>query len=194
MWMPSESQSPVVTGGATEVAGVVIRPPQSPPQQPNMLFAQQPAIIFRIQADSGHQYHCRFEGAITGMIDQGDRVILRGGLKAGVFHATQILDPGGVVLAKSGCFVATAVCGDEDAWEVATLRRFRDCVLARSTLGWWCIRQYWRRGPRWAARLNGHHRICRGIRIVLLAPMCLLIERLFRNMRHTRAGLGDEGS
>jgi len=35
---------------------------------------------------------------------------------------------------KAGCFVATAVYGDAECWQVRDLRRFRDRVLLRS---WW---------------------------------------------------------
>jgi len=38
-------------------------------------------------------------------------------------------------MGKAGCFVATAVYGDPECWQVRTLREFRDRVLARSSLG-----------------------------------------------------------
>jgi hypothetical protein len=49
--------------------------------------------------------------------------------------------------AKSGCFVATAVYGDERHANVEALRRFRDVSLQRHAVGRVGIRLYYRVGP-----------------------------------------------
>jgi hypothetical protein len=48
---------------------------------------------------------------------------------------------------RSGCFVATAVYGDEDIVEVHLLRQFRDQYLRKSLVGRIFIRLYYRLGP-----------------------------------------------
>jgi len=51
------------------------------------------------------------------------------------------------VIHRSGCFVATATYGDEDAIEVRFLRVFRDRVLAPHAVGRIIIRLYYSYGP-----------------------------------------------
>lgn len=48
---------------------------------------------------------------------------------------------------KSGCYVATCVYGSYDCPEVWTLRRFRDHVLARTTIGRAFIKTYYAISP-----------------------------------------------
>jgi hypothetical protein len=49
--------------------------------------------------------------------------------------------------AKAGCFIATAVYGDEWNPDVVALRRFRDDVLARGNLGQAALDAYYRTSP-----------------------------------------------
>lgn len=58
--------------------------------------------------------------------------------------------------AGEGCFVATAAYGDEDAYEVLSLRRFRDHYLRRSDAGRDFIGWYYREGPKGADWLREH--------------------------------------
>jgi hypothetical protein len=51
------------------------------------------------------------------------------------------------VIHRKGCFVATAVYGDEDYVEVQFLRAYRDTVLRRSLAGRMAISTYYRFGP-----------------------------------------------
>lgn len=53
----------------------------------------------------------------------------------------------GVPTTRCRCFIATAAWGDEDAAEVAALRRFRDRVLRRSHMGRVLTRWYYRLSP-----------------------------------------------
>lgn len=48
---------------------------------------------------------------------------------------------------KKGCFVATAVYGDDSAPEVLVLRQWRDTALVRYSTGRYFIRWYYRHGP-----------------------------------------------
>jgi tetratricopeptide (TPR) repeat protein len=52
------------------------------------------------------------------------------------------------------CYIATAVYGSYDAPRVLTLRRFRDEVLASSSIGRWLIRAYYRVSPAIAENLR----------------------------------------
>jgi predicted RNA-binding Zn-ribbon protein involved in translation (DUF1610 family) len=58
------------------------------------------------------------------------------------------------VLHKSGCFVATATYGDEDAIEVRFLRAFRDQVLKRSWIGRALTAMYYKVSPYLARTLE----------------------------------------
>jgi hypothetical protein len=78
---------------------------------------------------------------------------------------------------RSGCFVATATYGDEDAIEVRFLRVFRDTVLLRYVLGRAFVHAYYRTSPRIALVIE------RSPQLKLLARLCLdrivkLAERL----------------
>jgi hypothetical protein len=55
------------------------------------------------------------------------------------------------VIRRKGCFVATAVYGDEDFIEVQFLRAYRDTVMLRSVAGRVATRAYYRFGPHLAA-------------------------------------------
>ncbi len=68
---------------------------------------------------------------------------------------------------RSGCFVATATYGDEDAIEVQFLRVFRDRVLAHSRCGRLFIHAYYRVSPYLAWPVE------RVPRLKILARWCL---------------------
>jgi hypothetical protein len=66
--------------------------------------------------------------------------------------------------AESKCFIATAACGCSTAWEVETLREFRDKILLRRRLGCYVIETYYRLSPplaRWIAGRPGVQRLVR---------------------------------
>lgn len=50
-------------------------------------------------------------------------------------------------MAKSGCYIATAVYGSYDCPQVWTLRRFRDTKLATNLPGKWFIKIYYALSP-----------------------------------------------
>jgi len=81
------------------------------------------------------------------------------------------------VIAQSSCFVATVVCGDPSAPEVERLRRFRDRILRRWTVGRVLIDLYWRVGPPLARRLAGRRRVCRLIRVWFLTPLSAALAK-----------------
>lgn len=49
---------------------------------------------------------------------------------------------------KKACYIATAVYGDSDAWQVERLRQYRDKVLASNLLGLLFINLYYELSPR----------------------------------------------
>lgn len=68
---------------------------------------------------------------------------------------------------NEACFVATAVYGDYEHPDVRRLRRFRDETLRHAAWGRAFIAWYYRYGPGLAERLEGRHRLKRGIRWAL---------------------------
>ncbi len=72
-------------------------------------------------------------------------VVLPGGqVGSFTFEVTEVGSGGG---GGTGCFVATAAHGDEDAREVRVLRRFRDDYLLASEPGRAFVRGYYEHGP-----------------------------------------------
>ena len=65
------------------------------------------------------------------------------------------------------CFVATAAYGCPDAPEVERLRRFRDQVLLKSTLGTLAVRAYYRLSPPVARLIAGRPRLRTAVRRAL---------------------------
>jgi uncharacterized protein YjbI with pentapeptide repeats len=78
---------------------------------------------------------------------------------------------------KSGCFIATAACGDPAAWEVVALQEFRDGILLHSSFGRLVTRTYYALSPPFAAA------ICRGplLRHCALGLIIRPLARLARN-------------
>lgn len=79
--------------------------------------------------------------------------------------------------AGEGCFVATAAYGDEDAYEVLSLRRFRDHYLRRSDAGRDFIGWYYREGPKGADWLREHDG-ARGAARAALLPVAVAADGL----------------
>lgn len=84
---------------------------------------------------------------------------------------------GGASSAGEGCFVATAAYGEEDAFEVLTLRRFRDHYLRRSPAGREFISWYYREGPKGADWLREHDTARQAARVALM-PVAVAADGL----------------
>lgn len=144
MWMPAHTSH--MPGGGS-INGVVDRLPQQVAERSGFLGHGSPATVFRLRTDHGEVVNCRLGGALRGTLDLGDRVLVSGYVWRGVVNVTRITDERGAEIARVGCFVLTAVCGDEEAAEVIVLRRFRDEWLLRRPLGWFAVAIYSRLGP-----------------------------------------------
>ena len=77
---------------------------------------------------------------------------------------------------KKGCFIATAACGP-DAPEVATLRCFRDAVLADHRAGRALIGGYERVAPSLARWIEPWQTARWLVRTLLIRPVAWLVER-----------------
>ncbi len=73
--------------------------------------------------------------------------------------------------ADSKCFIATAACGCPTAWEVETLRAFRDKVLLRRRLGRYAIETYYRLSPPLARWIEGRPGVQRLVRRFFVKPL-----------------------
>ena len=87
------------------------------------------------------------------------------------------------VLHKSGCFVATATYGNEDATEVRFLRAFRDQILKRSFVGRVFTAMYYKCSPYLARTVELSPALQRVSRRCL-DMVVMLIER-FTHLRRT---------
>lgn len=79
---------------------------------------------------------------------------------------------------KASCFIATAACATPDAWEVRTLRAFRDQVLNRSACGRLFSRSYHRLSPPLAQWVAGEQWRQRLVRRFFVNPLARAVRRL----------------
>ena len=68
---------------------------------------------------------------------------------------------------SSGCFIATAAFGSDQAWQVDVLRVWRDRSLSSSLIGRWFVRSYYRLSPPIATWLTTKPRSRAAVRRVL---------------------------
>lgn len=69
------------------------------------------------------------------------------------------------------CFVATAACGDENAWEVLTLRHYRDSILNASVCGRASVRLYYLLAPLPARLVGACPRLRRFVLTHMIRPL-----------------------
>jgi hypothetical protein len=86
-------------------------------------------------------------------------------------------------LKADACFIATAACGDVDAWEVVALREFRDRVLAPTAIGRFLVETYYRLSPPLAAFISRRPPLRAAARTALIRPLARSAQRLMRRER-----------
>ncbi len=85
------------------------------------------------------------------------------------------------------CFVATAVFHSGDAWQVESLRDFRDTVLTRFAYGRHFIAWYYRRGPAIAKYCSGRRMLSALVRSALQV-VCRMIVMFRKLTEHRKNG------
>lgn len=86
-------------------------------------------------------------------------------------------EPSRKVKQKSGCFIATAVYGDSEVYQVEMLRCFRDNHLEKSILGKLFIDAYYKASPPIAEFIRKHHFLA-GLTRRTLAVIVKIIEKV----------------
>ncbi len=76
--------------------------------------------------------------------------------------------------APSSCFIATACCQDDAAWQVVALRRFRDERLLATPIGRWTVRAYNRTSPPVARAISARPWLRSLLRVALVTPAAWL--------------------
>jgi len=89
---------------------------------------------------------------------------------------------------KTGCFIATAACGDVNAWEVLTLREFRDRVLTASAIGRLFVEAYYMLSPPFAGFISQWPLLRVVARTVLIRPLAHSAQRLMQRKRPNSRG------
>lgn len=79
---------------------------------------------------------------------------------------------------SEGCYIATAVYGSYDASEVLVLRKFRDTVLQKNSIGRLFIRAYYAISPSIARKLKSHTKVNVVIKKLLNRFVSFLEKRL----------------
>jgi hypothetical protein len=90
------------------------------------------------------------------------------------------LDVTGLFKKKSGCFIATACYGSNDAPEVLALRSFRDEVLLKISFGKTLVQFYYLVSPIIANFITKRRTLKDMIRLLLVKPLVSLIKRYDR--------------
>ena len=90
------------------------------------------------------------------------------------------LDVTGLFKKKSGCFIATACYGSNDAPEVLALRSFRDEVLLKVRFGKTLVQFYYLVSPTIANFITKRRTLKDMIRLLLIKPLVSLIRRYDR--------------
>lgn len=86
---------------------------------------------------------------------------------------------GGGNSGSSSCYVATMVYGSSESEEVMVLRRFRDQVLAQSSIGRGFILWYYRNSPSFVEKWESNSVVTRSIK-AMLNPFVRLISGLMK--------------
>ena len=81
---------------------------------------------------------------------------------------------------ESKCFVATAACGDMNAWEVVTLSRFRDSVLLQGSIGRAFVELYYKTAPGPARLIAGSGILRTCARILFVQPVARLADAVMK--------------
>lgn len=185
MFMPEASY---FAPGGGSIHGEVSRAPDVV-TEPGSLFSQARTVTrFRLRLEDGRELNCLLPDLTSGTLDLGDLVEVWGYMYRGVLQVTRIQDADGAELARAGCFVVTAACGDEQAVEVVTLRRFRDEVLIATAAGRALIAAYERIGPRLASHLGSKPWRRRIVRVLVIRPLYLAAARQLRPRTEKTAG------
>ena len=79
---------------------------------------------------------------------------------------------------KEGCFIATAVYGDENAEDVVYLREFRDRRLLSKPLGERAVALYYRQSPTFVVFIRDRNLLKWCIRAFFLEPLVRVLRRL----------------
>jgi hypothetical protein len=90
---------------------------------------------------------------------------------------------------KSGCFIATAACGDLCAPEVVALSAFRDEILLGSRIGRGFVRLYYALSPPFAAVIS-RSRILRGAALAVVVRPTVRLVQTFRRRRFKDHSIG----
>lgn len=83
---------------------------------------------------------------------------------------------------KGGCFIATAVYNSYEAPEVLVLRKFRDDILLRSTIGQIFVKLYYTFSPPIAKFLSNKSNVKVILRKNILSPFVRYLENKFNKM------------
>jgi hypothetical protein len=193
MWMADESKDAKTSGGAIEMTGTIISNVQrNEPKSGGFFSGSAPEVwMFRIEDDrSGRPISVRFDGPVSGMVDQGDRVRIEGYMIKGILNARRISDEHGAVLAQAKCFVATTVYGSLWVPQVEMLRRFQGHYLEHHFLGRILVRLYWRHGPAIARKLEKRPFARHIVRLIVLDPVCIVLSVWMnpRSDKHSEQG------
>lgn len=96
-------------------------------------------------------------------------------------HQLKALDPR--VAKRSGCFIATAIYGGNDAVEIVVLRQFRDNFLLQNHLGRLFVYSYYLLSPPCAKLIEKSQLTRKLVERLLLRPIIAIIQHTCRNTR-----------
>jgi hypothetical protein len=96
-------------------------------------------------------------------------------------------------LSEGGCFIATAVYGEENCHEIMVLKRYRDEHLLRCTIGRQFVAGYYRISPPLANLIRYHRGLRRLVRFALVQPAVAAAKVVAKSVRHREMSPQERG-
>ncbi|MHC1774286.1 MAG: CFI-box-CTERM domain-containing protein [Lentimicrobium sp.] len=128
-------------------------------------------IKSKLHSHSVWTYELWKENALTGVSSHTDWNICSNCmnvLRPYIEGATSTEGQNSTDSSKEGCYIATTCYGSYNAPQVFVFRKYRDDVLAKSTIGTIIIKIYYKFSPFWADKLKNHLHLNKLIRIIFL--------------------------
>jgi len=78
---------------------------------------------------------------------------------------------------QTGCFIATCVFENSDAWEISVFEKFRDKLISKTSIGRYLIGHYYKFSPSIVINL-GENKFLKGLTREILKKLAVILSKL----------------